>query len=155
MFMTKTQFARKTKENKGVIIPELRLPLMIIGGCILPIGFFIFAWTSDPNIHWSGMVIGSVPIGLGMFMVFVQAFNYIVDVYLQMANSAIAANTFVRSLFGAAFPIFGPYMYHNLGVDWATSVLGFISIAMIPIPVLFYKYGSKIRGWSKNVVNKH
>ncbi|KAF2107793.1 major facilitator superfamily domain-containing protein [Lophiotrema nucula] len=154
VWQTKTRFARFTRENKGVVIPEQRLPIMIVGGFILPAGLFIFAWTSDPKIHWSGMVIGSVPVGMAMYMIFVQCFNYIVDVYQTVANSAIGANTFVRSFFGAAFPLFGPAMYHRLGVDWATSTLAFFAIAMIPIPVVLFKFGHTIRTWSKNAVNK-
>jgi DHA1 family multidrug resistance protein-like MFS transporter len=154
VWQTRTRFARLTRENNGVIIPEQRLPIMIVGSCMLPVGLFIFAWTSDPKIHWSGMVIGSIPVGMSMYMIFVQCLNYIVDVYQKLANSAIGANTFVRSFFGAAFPLFGPAMYHRLGVDWATSVLAFFAIAMIPIPVVFYKYGHTIRKWSKNSMNK-
>ncbi|PIG84202.1 MFS transporter [Aspergillus arachidicola] len=144
---------RRNYDGNTAVVPEQRLPLMIAGGCLLPVGLFIFAWTSNPNIHWAGMVIGSAPVGTGMYMVFVQCLNYLVDVYPTIANSAIGANTFVRSFFGAGFPLFGPFMYHNLGVAWASSTLGFISIAMIPIPVLFYVYGARIRSWSKN--SKH
>ena len=150
---TKTRFSRTTAANKGVVIPEQRLPTMIFGGCLLPIGLFIFAWTSHPNTHWIGMEIGSVLVGMGLYMVFVQAINYIIDVYLPVANSAVASNTFVRSLFGAGFPLFGPTMFHRLGVDWATTTLAFIGIAMIPIPMLFYIYGARIRGWSKMAIN--
>ncbi|KAE8554993.1 hypothetical protein EYB25_003540 [Talaromyces marneffei] len=136
-------------DRKPIIVPEDRLPIAIFGACLIPIGLFIFAWTSNPNIHWSGMVIGSIPVGAGLYIIFLQCFNYIIDCYMTMANSALGANTFVRSLFGAGFPLFGPVMYHRLGVAWATSVLGFISIAMIPIPVLFWKYGAQIRAWSE------
>ena len=76
------------------------------------IGLFIFVWTSDPSIPWIGMMIGSVPVGMGMFMVFVQCFNYLIDVYLNIANSAIGANTFVHSFFGAGFLLLDPTMYH-------------------------------------------
>ncbi|VUC36802.1 unnamed protein product [Clonostachys rosea] len=150
---TKVRFLAAVQANGGRMVPEQRLPLMIMGGCLLPVGLFTFAWTSHPSIHWAGMVVGSIPIGMGMYMVFVQCFNYLVDVYAPIANSAIGGNTFVRSFFGAGFPLFGPYMYHNLGVDWATSTLGFISIAMIPIPILFYKYGYRIRSWSNNSIS--
>lgn len=30
-------------------------------------------------------------------------------------------------------------MFNNLGVDWASSTLAFISIAFIPIPFVLYK----------------
>ena len=65
------------------------------------------------------------------------------------ANSAIAGNTFLRSLAGAGFPLFATPMFHNLGVDWAASLLGFLAVACIPFPVLFYIYGPKIRKMSK------
>ena len=105
---TRTRFAAVTRANKGVVIPEQRLPLMIVGGCILPIGLFIFAWTSSPDIHWIGMVIGSAPVGMGMFMVFVQCFNYLVDVYLNMANSAIRRQHICPQLLWCWIPTLWP-----------------------------------------------
>lgn len=139
--------AQRTPERP---VPERRLPLMMVGSVLLPMGLFIFGWTSAPNISWPGMVVGSLPVGIGIIMVFVQCMNYILDVYSHVANSALGANTIVRSLFAAGFPLFAAYMYHGLGVAWASSVLGFVSLGMIPIPVLFYLYGSRIRLWSKN-----
>jgi DHA1 family multidrug resistance protein-like MFS transporter len=82
-------------------------------------------------------------------MIFLQGLNYIIDVYMWYANSAIAANTMLRSLAGSGFPLFATAMYHTLGVNWATSLLAFLCIAMIPAPVLFFIYGSKIRKMSK------
>jgi hypothetical protein len=41
-------------------------------------------------------------------------------------------------------------MFHNLGIQWAGTLLGCLSAIMIPIPVVFYLYGHKIRSWSKN-----
>lgn len=66
----------------------------------------------------------------------------------MFANSALAANTLVRSLAGAGFPLFAAPMYNKLGVAWATSLLAFISLAMLPVPVLFFIYGKKIRASS-------
>ncbi|KAI8946805.1 MFS general substrate transporter [Xylaria longipes] len=150
---TKTKFAATIRANGGKVIPEQRLPTMIVGGCIVPAGLFIYAWTAAPSIPWPGQVIGSIPTGAGMYMIFVQCFNYIIDVYAPIANSALGGNMFIRSSFAAAFPLFGPYLYHNLGVSWATSTLAFISIALIPIPIIFYVYGQRIRSWSKNSVS--
>jgi DHA1 family multidrug resistance protein-like MFS transporter len=146
--ITKTRFARKMKKH-GRVIPEERLPPMILGSIILPIGLFWFAWTSNPHITWVPQVLAGIPIGWGILMIFLQGLNYIIDVYMWHANSAIAANTLLRSLAGAGFPLFATAMYHNLGVNWATSLLGFLCIAMIPAPILFYIYGAKIRKMSK------
>ncbi|KAI9761602.1 MAG: Citrinin biosynthesis cluster MFS transporter mrr1 [Candelina submexicana] len=146
--ITKTRFARKMKKH-GKVVPEERLPPMIIGAAVLPIGLFWFAWTSNPNIHWAPQVIAGVPIGMGILMIFLQGLNYLIDVYMMHANSAIAANTFLRSFAGAGFPLFATAMYRTLGVAWATSLLAFLSLAMFPIPVLFFIYGKKIRAMSR------
>jgi hypothetical protein len=75
---------------------------------------------------------------------------YTVDTYLAMAAaSAMAANGLLRYTFGAAFPLFTLQMYERLGTDWATSLLGFITIALMPIPWVLFKYGHSIRGRSK------
>lgn len=146
--ITKTRFARKMKKH-GRVVPEERLPPMIIGAFMLPVGLFWFAWTSSPHITWVPQVIAGIPIGMGILMIFLQGLNYIIDVYLMYANSAIAANTLMRSLVAAGFPLFAVQMYHNLGVAWATSLLGFLTVAMIPVPILFFIYGKKIRALSK------
>ena len=46
---------------------------------------------------------------------------------------------------GAGFPVFAGAMFRNLGLDWGCSLLGFLSIAFIPIPVALYLWGRKIR----------
>ncbi|PGH23747.1 hypothetical protein AJ80_02176 [Polytolypa hystricis UAMH7299] len=150
IYLTKTRFAHKMKKH-GRVIPEERLPPMIIAGVSLPAGLFWFSWTSKPEISWVAQTFAGVPIGLGIIVIFLQGLNYLIDVYLMYTNSAFAANTLVRSAFGAAFPLFATQMYHKLGVEWAGSLLGFLTAAMIPVPLLFYMYGKKIRAKSRFV----
>lgn len=57
----------------------------------------------------------------------------------------LAANSVLRSLFGAAFPLFTKYMYDDLGIHWASSIPAFLALACLPFPVLFYYYGHTIR----------
>ena len=109
VWTSKTRFARKMAKH-GRVIPEERLIPMIVGGFIFPAGMFWFAWTSSPHITWVPQVLAGIPIGAGVLMIFLQGLNYIIDVYLMNANSAIAGNTFVRSLFGAGFPLFATGM---------------------------------------------
>ena len=108
-YTSKTRVARKLKET-GRIVPEERLIPIIFGGAVFPIGMFWFAWTSHPGTSWVPQVLAGIPIGMGILLIFLQGLNYIIDVYTMNANSAIAANTFVRSLFGAAFPVFATGM---------------------------------------------
>jgi hypothetical protein len=71
--------------------------------------------------------------------------TYLVDVFTVHAASAMAANTVLRSVVAAILPLAGPTMYAKLGYGWGTSVLGFISLLMIPIPFIFLKYGERMR----------
>lgn len=146
---TTSIFQSKLDRAKGKLIPEERLPPMIIGSILLVVGMFMFAWTSFPHINYWPQVISGAFIGAGIIMIFMPAIVYLLDVYLFDANSALAANAFVRSLIGAAFPLFSTQMYEELGVQWATSLLAFLCLALIPAPVVFYVYGARIRGWSK------
>ncbi|EHY52271.1 Citrinin biosynthesis cluster MFS transporter mrr1 [Exophiala dermatitidis] len=143
-YSTRTNFTRAFHKH-GKVVPEERLPPMIVGAAALPIGLFWFAWTSNPHITWVPQVLSTALLGAGCLVTFWQGMNYIIDCYGFYSNSAIAINTFVRSLFGAGFPLFAPAMYHNLGVPWATSLLGFLCLAFLPVPVLFYRYGAQIR----------
>ncbi|KAK3071471.1 hypothetical protein LTR53_008552 [Teratosphaeriaceae sp. CCFEE 6253] len=140
----RTRYVRILRQH-GRVPPEERLVPMMVGAVALPAGLFCFAWTSRPEITPIPQIVSGVPVGMGIVLIFLQGINYIIDVYLMHANSAIAGNTVIRSLFGAAFPMFATYMYRALGVQWATSVLGFVAVGLIPVPMLFFVYGARIR----------
>lgn len=46
-------------------------------------------------------------------------------------------------------------VYEKLGIHWATSLLGFIALALIPIPFALYKFGPTIRAKSKFETHKY
>ncbi|KAF7918295.1 hypothetical protein BELL_0371g00090 [Botrytis elliptica] len=145
------RYNRKLKANGGIPVPEERLVPMMVGACLFPCGLFWFAWTGNyPSINWAAPTVSGILTGAGIMTIFLQALNYLIDSYLFVAASAIAANTFLRSFFGAGFPLFATAMFHNLGVQWAGSLLGFLAIAFLPIPFLFYKYGERLRKMSRH-----
>ncbi|KAJ5894479.1 drug/proton antiporter YHK8 [Penicillium taxi] len=114
--------------------PEWRLPPAILGGPLVTIGLFIFAWTIYSDVHWIAPIIGSGVFGIGMLLVFSGVFTFLVDAYPMFAASALAANSFMRSSFGGIFPLFGIQMYDKLGFHWATSLLAFLTLIMAPFP---------------------
>ena len=115
-YVTLTTMTTKFNE-KGRMVPEDRLIPMMVGGGLLPIGCFWFAWTSSPHISPWPQIIAGVPLGAGLQIVFLQGLAYIIDVYLMYANSALSGNTIVRACFGAGFPMFATAMYHKLEVS--------------------------------------
>ena len=40
-------------------------------------------------------------------------------------------------------------MFKGLGVNYAGTLLGCVAVVLVPIPVVFYKYGARIRQRSK------
>ncbi|KAJ5098902.1 hypothetical protein N7532_005903, partial [Penicillium argentinense] len=142
-------YIKRFKANNNRAVPEARLPPMMLGSVFFAGGMFVFGWTSPADIHWIGPIIGAVMMGFGFFTIFQAALNYLIDTFQKVSASAVAANTFLRSVFAGAFPLFTNAMFHNLGVPWAASVLGFVSVALIPIPYLFFTYGRSIRARGK------
>lgn len=110
-----TRYAKVSDEYNGFAPPETRLTICIVGGVSIPIGLFWFAWTNYPSIHWMASIAAGVPFGFGMVLVFLGIMNYLIDAYTIFAASVLAANAVLRSLFGAAFPLFTTQMYNNLG----------------------------------------
>lgn len=127
---------------------EARLLPMMIACWLMPIGLFIFAWTSYPHVSYWGPMMGGFPVGFGIIIIYSSANNYIVDTYQHQAASAFAAQTFLRCFWAAGVVLFTRQMYHKLGYQWAGSVLAFISLACCAIPYVFYFYGAKIRAHS-------
>jgi len=36
-------------------------------------------------------------------------------------------------------------MFNGMGIEWASTLLGCVAAALVPIPVIFYLYGHRIR----------
>ncbi|KAK8193734.1 major facilitator superfamily [Phyllosticta capitalensis] len=142
-------YQRKLAANGNWPVPEWRLPEVIIGGVSFSIGLFWFGWTGyTRDIHWIVPTLSGLCSGFGIMSIFLQSLNYLVDAYLMFAASAIAANTFLRSLAGAGFPLFATYMFDGMGIQYAGTLLGCVAAVLVPVPILFYYKGAKIRSRS-------
>lgn len=126
--------------------PELRLIPMIFAAPIVPVGFFWYGWAAEAHAHWIVPILGTYFIGLGFYLVTLPANLYIGDSFgAEWAASALAASVVFRNLAGTFVPLAATPLYDKLGLGWGNSVLGFISLAFVPVPLLFYKYGESLR----------
>ncbi|CAG8897584.1 unnamed protein product [Penicillium egyptiacum] len=143
-------YIKKLTANNNIPVPEWRLPPAILGGVCFCVGLFWYGWTGwTKSIHWMAPTASGVVTGFGIYVIFLQCFNYLIDSYLTFAASVFAANTIIRSTVGAAFPLFSRQMFVNLGVQWAGTLLGCLALIMIPIPLAFIKWGPALRKKSK------
>jgi len=143
------RYSKIVAANGGQAVPEARLPPMLIGGFLFALGLFWFGWTANPKFHWIIPVIATAFIGAGFNIIFQQCINFLVDTYSLYAASAVSANTFLRSLFGSGLPLAARPMFQRLGVGPACSILGGVACLALPVPLIFMKYGVRLRKMSK------
>lgn len=142
----------QVKFRDGTFVPETYL-LLACGVCwAFPAALFMFGWTA--GIHWILPILSELLFVLCDFNLFQVTFAYLALCYPRTVASVFAGNGFCRSIFAAAFPLFGTALFNNLGsekypVAWGSSLLGVFAIALGSIPFLIYKYGAWLRSKSR------
>jgi hypothetical protein len=138
-------YLRRVAENQGKGVPEARMWMARGGAILIPISLFWFGWTSYRSVHWIVPIIASSFFGAGIYIVILSILNYVVDSYQTYSASALAGVILIRNVVGAGFPLFATQMYEKLDYEWASSLLGFLSILLVPIPFIFFYKGEAIR----------
>lgn len=138
---------RKMKQRaNGIAIPEFRVPVMLPGAVLAPLGLLIYGWAAQKHADWIIVDIGAFVLSFGMQIGGQSLQAYVIDSYPDHTSSASAASQFLRSLAAFGLPLFAPKMYEVLGYGWGNSILGFAAIAIgIPGPLLIWVYGPRLR----------
>ena len=107
------------------------------------------AWTARPDIHWIVPSLAVIPCGMGIDLTFMALNNYLTGAYGIYSASALASSVFSRNIVAALLlPLATYHMFGRLGVGWACSVLGFLCVALSPIPFVMIKYGPVLKAKS-------
>ncbi|KAI0898180.1 MFS general substrate transporter [Annulohypoxylon nitens] len=134
------------KQRYGHGQPEFRVPMMVPGAVLIPVGLLIYGWTAEYKTHWIGPNIGAVLFAAGAIICFQCLQGFLVDSYQRYAASAVGAATVLRSLAGFGFPLFAPSMYDRLGYGWGNTLMALLGVAIgWPGPFLLWKYGGQLR----------
>ena len=137
---------RKLKQRNGQDAPEYRVPLILPGALLAPIGFFIYGWAAHYRVTWPVVDVGAFVITFGMQLAAQPIQAYLIDAYPDHTSSAAAASQFVRSMTAFAFPLFAPSLYATLGNGWGNSMLAFVALGLgVPAPILLWVYGARLR----------
>ncbi|KAK5707800.1 hypothetical protein LTR97_000338 [Elasticomyces elasticus] len=115
--------------------PEERLIPALFASFLVPIGLFIFAWTTRSSVHWIVSVIGLV-----------------LDIP-QYAASLFAANDFARSSVACGCILFAHPMFVGIRVPGGVSLLGGLTILCIGGVYFLYFFGANLRARSKFAAN--
>ncbi|KAI3329431.1 MFS general substrate transporter [Xylariaceae sp. AK1471] len=139
-------YAALKRRNGGPGRPEYRVPMMIPGAILVPVGLIIYGWTAQYKTHWIFPNIGALLFSAGTIIGFQCLQGFLVDSYPRYAASAVSAGTVFRSLAGFGFPLFAPALYARLGNGWGNTLLALLGVAIgWPGPFLLWKYGETLR----------
>ncbi|KDQ13754.1 hypothetical protein BOTBODRAFT_110868 [Botryobasidium botryosum FD-172 SS1] len=129
---------RETKKYNGMPPPEVRLYPGMVGGLLIPLGLFWFAFTIYPSVHWIVPIVGSAPFGTGFILCASTVFTFIVSTYREHSASGMASNAFLRSMFCVAFPLIARPMFKRLGNVGAMALLAGLTLCMAPLPYVSF-----------------
>lgn len=135
--------------NKGVGQPEYRLPLVVIGSLTLPPVVALLGWVAQWHLPLPVLLFTVGLIGSTLLFGYLPLTAYIVDAFGLYSASAMTAVIVARCLMGTFFPLTTEPLVRKFGYGYGFSVLGGISFALAPIPILLFRYGSRWRQMSK------
>lgn len=141
---TSDRYLRK-RQKQGKSTLEDRLVFVAPSAPFIAVSLFWYGWSAEEQTHWIVPIIATSFFGIGSVLTFIPSLSYIVDVYGIHAASALSAVAVLRCLGGAFLPLAGRPMYNALGIGWGNSLLGFISVGLMPLNFLLWRYGGKIR----------
>jgi MFS family permease len=147
LFMERHKKKRLAKNAE--LQPEDQLPPLIVAGLMLSIGLFWYGWSMEYKANWIVPILGTAMCGIGITYFFITIQTYLVQAYTIYAASALAANTLVRCVFGVTIPLAGPHLYSRLGYGWGNTLLGFLSLTVVPGSLWLLKHGERIRNNAK------
>ncbi|KAA8650668.1 hypothetical protein EYZ11_003459 [Aspergillus tanneri] len=139
------RYVKRQEQIHGKMKPEDRLPPLVLGCCLVPIGLLWYGWSAECQTHWIVPIMGTFFLGAGIFYVHLVTQVYLVDAYTTYAASAVSAELCLRSIFGATIPLAGTHLYNSLGLGWGNSLLAFVAAAFAPTTLFLLKYGESIR----------
>ncbi|KAK4151651.1 major facilitator superfamily domain-containing protein [Chaetomidium leptoderma] len=130
--------ARATAQGLPGPRPEERLlPMIWFGPSVA---------TAELRVHWIAPIIGTAFIGFGAFFVLMPVQLYLVNLFgSEYAASALSVTLLLRFVSGTFLPLAGPIMYQTLHYGWGNSLLALLTVVFLPFPILFYKYGERLR----------
>ncbi|ORY09308.1 benomyl/methotrexate resistance protein [Clohesyomyces aquaticus] len=134
---------------KGFEGPEQRLIPAVVASFVIPVGLFLFGWTSRSSIHWIVPAIGASLISAGMITIINNILLYVALAYPKYSASLFAGNDVVRSTIAFAGIMWSGPLFRNLGVDKGCTLLAGLTVGCIIGIVVLYGYGAKLRARSK------
>ncbi|KAK7428210.1 hypothetical protein QQZ08_005276 [Neonectria magnoliae] len=134
------QASRDTSSQTGELyVPEFRIPLMFPGAFLAPLGFLLYGWAGQYQLHWLVVDVGIFVVTFGMQIAGMPLTAYVMDAYVEHTSSAAAASQFLKSLTAFIFLLFAPKMYEVLGYGWGSTSMAIAGLVFgFPAPLILW-----------------
>lgn len=137
-------------ECKQQMPPESRLISSLVGSFLLPASLLISGWTAEYQAHWIVPLMFQCMTTMTSLLVYAGVILFMLDTYGPLYGaSASSAMMMTRYMLSFAFPMFALKVFQALGVGWATTILAGCTLALAPVPWLFWRYGERLRRKSR------
>ncbi|KAF2865935.1 major facilitator superfamily domain-containing protein [Massariosphaeria phaeospora] len=138
------------RRDGKAVTPESRLWWLLFQVCLLPAGLLGGAFVaSGPPLHWSGVLVFSVLIGMANFSIYYATVDYMVAAYGEYAASATGGNGFARDFLAGMCALYTGPMFHKLGIQKSNLLLFGLALGFCVPVYVFYFNGPAIRKRSK------
>lgn len=141
---------RSSARAKNEPTPEVRVPMMVVGAFLMPVGMLWYGWAVEERGSWVLVDFGVGIFSIGSFVWAQAGFAYLLDEFTDHAASANAACRVLSNILGFAFPIFAPQLYRSLGYGRGNSLLaGLVILLGWPTTLALGKFGAGLRSIGK------
>ncbi|TID26762.1 DNA replication licensing factor [Venturia nashicola] len=145
--------ARENNPNDEHAQFESRLSWLLWTAPCLPIGLFIFAWTSvGPPVHWMGTMVGSAIIGIANYSIYMATIDYMICAYGPYSASATGGNGWSRDFLAGVLTIPATPFFTNIGgkyhLEYASTILACIATVLVLAVYIIYWKGPALRARS-------
>ncbi|KAH8898348.1 major facilitator superfamily transporter [Thozetella sp. PMI_491] len=142
-------YIRLRNSHGGIGGPEFRLPLVIVGGTLLPLVVSLYGWAAELRIPLPFLLLSLGLMGSSLMLAFLPLMAYVVDAFGIYSASALTAVIVSRCLMGTFLPLATQPLVERFGYGWGLTLMGSAQLALLPIPVLVMRYGLRWRQKSK------
>ena len=143
---------RRKQEQGKAITPEDKLVGFVLAAPALAVGLWWFSWTVPPmvlHVHWVVSMLPLVLVGFAVNEFDCVLIGYIGDSYTVFSASALAGMCLLRPWLSVTVPFFGTKLFTNLKPNIGGSLLAAAATVFCIVPVVFTRYGERIRQASK------
>ncbi|CUM67401.1 uncharacterized protein PRCAT00005095001 [Priceomyces carsonii] len=137
-----------TKRNKGVKVPEMRLPTIIIGGVLAPVALVLYGVGIGEHYHWMMPTIGLSLLNFALTQATNVSLVYTIDCYRPIVGEITVTQLAFKSLFGFLLSFYTNPWVNNYGYSKAYGEMAAISGILFLLTIPLYFWGKRIREWT-------